>query len=70
MFMLSPSTLPNPPRRGSMEEILDGDVRRAPATKQDVLNVPWCVSAGSKHDNINIIIHSNDQPPIVRYYGY
>ena len=68
MLMLKLSPQANPPREGSMEAILDGDVRRAPATKQCLLNVPMSVSAGSKHDNMIIIIHSNDQPSIVPYY--
>ncbi len=70
MYVLKPSPRPQLPRGDSMEAIFDGDVRRASATEQCVLNVPWSVSAGSKHDDINIIIHSNDQPPIGRYYGY
>ena len=70
MLVLKPSPLPNPLREGSMEAILGGDVRRAPPIEQCLLNVPRSVSAESKHDNINIIIHSNDQPPIGRYYGY
>ena len=53
--------------RRSMEAILDGDVRRAPVTEQSLLNVPSSVSAGSKHDKVIILIHSNDQPPIVPY---
>ena len=69
MLVLMPSPLPNPPREGRMEAILDGDVRRAPATEQCLLNTPMTVSGGSKHDNIDITTHSNDQPPIVPYYG-
>ena len=70
MLVLKPSPLPNPLREGSMEAILGGDVRRAPPIKQCLLNVPWSVSSESKHDNTDIVIHSNDQPPIGRYYGY
>ncbi len=70
MSVLMPSPLPNPPREGSMEAILDGDVRRAPVAEQCLLNAPMTVSGGSKHDNIDIIFHSNDQPSIVPYYGY
>lgn len=70
MYVLKPSPRPNLPRGGRMEAIFDGDVRRAPATEQCLLNVPTTLSAGTKHDNINIIIHSNDQPPIVPYYGF
>ncbi len=65
MLVLNLSPLPNTSREGSMGAILDGDARRAPATEQCSLNVLRSVSGGSKRDNINIIIHSNDQPPIV-----
>ncbi len=69
MYVPKLSLLPNTSREGRMEAILDGDVRRAPAIEQWLLNTQMTVSGGSKHDNINIIIHSNDQPPIVAYYG-
>ena len=69
MLVAKPSPLPNPPREGRMVAIYNGDFRRSPATEQGLLNTPMTVSGGSKHDNINIIIHSNDQPPIVAYYG-
>ena len=64
MLMLKLSPQANPPREGSMEAILDGDVRRAPPIEKCLLNIPRSVSGGSTYDNINIIIHSNNQPPI------
>ncbi len=69
MYVPKLSLLPNPPREGRMVAIYNGDFRRSPATEQGLLNTPMTVSFASKHDNIIIIIHSNDQPPIVAYYG-
>ena len=66
MSVLKLSSVPNTPREGSMEAIFDGDFRRAPATEWGSLKIPRSVSGGSTHDNIDIIIHSNNQPPIVR----
>ena len=60
MSMLESSLLPDPSREGRMVAISDGDVRLAPAIEHRLLSTPMSVSAGSKHDNINIIIHSND----------
>ncbi len=51
-----------------MEAILDDHARRAPVAEQCLLNTPRSVSGGSKRDNIDIIIHSNDQLPIVPYH--
>ena len=48
-----------------MVVIYNGDVRRAPAIEQWFLNVSMTVSSASKHDNIIIIVHTNDWPSIV-----
>ena len=60
MLVAKPSPLPNPPREGRMVVIYNGDFRHAPTTEQGLLNTPMTVSFASKHDNIIIIVHSND----------
>ena len=49
--------------------ILLGDVRRASATEEELLNAPMSVFGGSKDNNYDIITHSNDQPSLGRWFG-
>ena len=69
MIVSKHSPLPNPTRRGRMVVIYNGDVRRAPAIEQWFLNVSMTVSSASKHDNIIIIVHTNDWPSIIPQVG-
>ena len=64
-----PSSPTKSTRNGRMEAIMLGDVRRATATEKVVWSDPVSISDGSKQNNINIIIHSNDPQSLGRHGG-
>ena len=49
--------------------VMLGDVRRASATEKVVWSDPVSISDGSKQNNIDIIIHSNDPQSLGRHGG-
>ena len=67
--MLKPLPLPNPSREGSRVTISLGDVRRASATEEELLNAPMRGFGGSKDNTYDIITHSNGQPSLGRWFG-
>src|SRR6056300_1713838 len=64
-----PSSPTNSSRKGCMETIMLGDVRRVSATEKVVWSDPVSISDGSKQNNIDIIIHSNDPQSLGRHGG-
>src|SRR5210317_2293373 len=64
-----PSSPTNSSRKGCMEALMLGDVRRASATEKVVWSDPVSISDGSKQNNIDIIIHSNDPQSLGRHGG-